>query len=228
MSVTGSNVVIFPISASTVTITVTATSTNGLSVSGTFTVTLYPYFADAIPSLSGEELLQLGNLLTFDALIFNELHNGSNDENDWLELRNVSAAQLPLDDWQLTIQMSSGTLSVPFPAGTVIPAGEVLLLTNTEMATADASVLSVVAETFALPQTDFALILRSATVFGDVAGNYVQGEPPLPGTLPALTVDTVWDRTQPVVFGYRAEAWAKSTHRNGLGSPGYQPLSCDR
>ena len=47
--------------------------------------------------------------------------------------------------------------------------------------------------------------------------------PPLPETLPALTVDTVWDRMQPVVFGYRAEAWAKSTHRNGLGSPGYQP-----
>ena len=153
----------------------------------------------------------------------NELHNGSDDANDWLELRNVSNVDIPLDSWQLTIQTGSGTAIISFPAGTVIPTGEVFLLTNTEMATADASVLSVVVETFALPQTDFALILRSATAFGDVAGNYVQGEPPLPETLPALTVDTVWDRMQPVVFGYHAEAWAKSTHRNGLGSPGYQP-----
>ena len=224
-SVSGSNVAIFPISAGTPTITVTATSTNSLSVSSTFTVTLYAYFADALPGLSSEELLQLGNLLTFDTVIFNELHNGSNDENDWLELRNVSAAAIPLDEWQLTIQTSSGTLSVPFPAGTVIPAGEVLLLTNTEMATADASVLAVVAEAFVLPQTDFALILRSATAFGDIAGNYVQGEAALPETVPAFTVDTVWDRTQPIGFGYRAEAWTASTYQNGLGSPGYLPTA---
>ena len=228
VSVSGSNVVIFPISAGTLTITVTATSTNSLSVSGTFTVTFTPQFADAVPGLSSQELLQLGTLLTFDTVIFNELHNGSDDTKDWLELRNVSAGDLSLDDWQLTIRTSSVNTVVSFPAGTVIPAGEVLLLTNTEMATADASVLAVVAETFALPQTDFALILRSATAFGDIAGNYVQGEPPLPETVPALTVDTVWYRTQPVVFGYRAEAWAVSMYGNGLGTPGYSnPVSAD-
>ena len=216
-----------PRSAGNATITVTATNPDGLSATQSISVTLTPSVfvgeADAIPRLGSQELLQFSTLLTYDTLIFNELHNGSDDANDWLELRNVSNVDIPLDSWQLTIQTGSGTAIIPFPAGTVIPTGEVLLLTNTEMATADASVLSVVAETFALPQTDFALILRSTTAFGDVAGNYVQGEPPLPETLPAFTVDTVWNRTQPVVFGYRAQAWGASTHRNGLGSPGYQP-----
>ena len=235
-TVVGTNLVVTSKTVdATVEITATATDPGGLSASVSFHVTITPPVedpddrddppnpADAIPSLSSQELSQFSALLTYDTLIFNELHNGSDDANDWLELRNVSNVDIPLDSWQLTIQTGSGTAIIPFPAGTVIPTGEVLLLTNTEMATADASVLSVVAETFALPQTDFALILRSTTAFGDVAGNYVQGEPPLPETLPALTVDTVWDRTQPVAFGYRAEAWAVSTHRNGLGSPGYQP-----
>ena len=218
-----------PRSAGNATITVTATNPDGLSATQSISVTLTPSVfvgeADAIPSLSSQELSQFSTLLTYDTLIFNELRNGSDDANDWLELRNVSNVDIPLDSWQLTIQTGSGPAIISFPAGTVIPAGEVLLLTNTEMATADASVLSVVAETFALPQTDFALILRSATAFGDVAGNYVQGEPPLPETLPALTVDTVWDRTQPVVFGYRAEAWAVSTHRNGLGVTGVSTVN---
>ena len=46
--------------------------------------------ADAIPGLSSEELSQLSALLTYDTLIINELHNGSDDTKDWLELRNVS------------------------------------------------------------------------------------------------------------------------------------------
>ena len=33
-------------------------------------------------------------LVTDDTLIFNELHNGSDDANDWLEFRNMSAANL--------------------------------------------------------------------------------------------------------------------------------------
>ena len=184
--------------------------------------TLSTQSADAIPSLSSQELSQLSALLTYNTVIFNELHNGSDDTTDWLELRNVSAADIALDDWQLTIRTGEGHVVVPFPADTVIPAGAVLLLTNTEMPTADASVLSVVAETFALPQTDFALILRDPIAFGDITGNYVQGESESPQTAPALTVDTTWERTQPVVFGYRAEAWTESTSQDGLGTPGYR------
>ncbi len=192
----------------------------------TVTFKTLPYPADTIPGLSSQELSQLVTLFTYDTVIFSELHNGSDDANDWLELRNVSDADLPLDDWELTIRTAESNVVVTFPTGTVMPTGEVLLLTNTEMASADdMSVLSVVSETFVLPQEDFALILRSPTVFGDIAGNYVQGE--ALATMPTLTVDKVWARTQPIVFGYSAEAWAVSTYQNGLGTPGYQPPSTD-
>ena len=63
-----------------------------------------PDHADAIPGLSSEEQLLLAGLLNYDTLIFNELHNGSDNANDWLELRNVSGADFSLDDWQLTIR----------------------------------------------------------------------------------------------------------------------------
>ena len=216
-----------PLAAGTATITVTATNPDGLSATQSFSVNLtesvFVGEADAVPGLSGEEQLLLGQLLTYNTVIFNELYNGSNDANDWLELRNVSAADIALDDWQLTIRTGEGHVVVPFPADTVIPAGAVLLLTNTEMPTADASVLSVVAETFALPQTDFALILRDPIAFGDITGNYLEGEAERPETVPALTVDTAWERTQPVGFGYRAEAWVASTSQGGLGTPGYHP-----
>ena len=205
----------------TATITVTATDTDSATATQSFTVTVSHLSsqADVAPGLSTQEQLLLGHLLTYDTLIINELHNGSDDANDWLELRNVSPVDIPIDNWQLTIQTGSDTVIIPFPAGTVIPAGEVLLLTNTEMAAAS----TVVVESFALPQSDFALILRSPTAFGDLAGNYFRTEKERPETAPELTADTVWERVQATTSGYRAEAWAASTHRNGLGSPGYHP-----
>ncbi len=178
--------------------------------------------ADALPSLSSAEVSQLGNLLKHDTVIFNELRNTEPDTNDWLELRNVSEADISLDDWQLTIRRGSSQVVVEFPAGTVIPAGGVLLLTNTEIVTGITPVSSVIVETFALPATDFALILRSPTVFGDIAGNYLEGEAERPETLPAFTMGRVWYRTQPIMSGYRAEAWAQSTSENGIGTPGYR------
>ena len=211
-----------PRAAGTATITVTATNTDGLSATQSFSVNLtesvFVGEADAVAGLSGQEQLLLGQLLNYDTLIFNELHNSSDDANDWLELRNVSNIDIPLDNWQLSIQTDSGTAVIPFPANMVISAGQVLLLTNTKMTTA-----AVVVESFVLPQTDFALILRSPIAFGDLAGNYFQTEKERPETAPELTVDTVWERVEATTSGYRAEAWAASTHRNGLGSPGYQP-----
>ena len=126
-SVSSSTVNIFPISAGKVTITVTATNPDGLSATSSFSVTLTPEYADAIPGLSSEEQLLLAGLLSYDTLIFNELHNASDDANDWLELRNVSGTNLSLDDWQLTIRTGSGEEVIEFPAGTVIPVGEVPL-----------------------------------------------------------------------------------------------------
>ena len=246
-SVSGSTLTITAVGVGKATLTATATDPGGLSatLSVNFTVIAQSSTADAIPGLSSTERSILVQLLTYDTLIFNELHNGSDDAKDWLELRNVSATDLLLDDWHLTIQTSSGEVIVPFSAGTRIPAGEVLLLTNTEIVTGEVPILSVIAEAFALPQADFTLILRSPTAFGDIAGNYMEGgHPETPPastedttwlhiqtedvegepaqTTPALTVETVWYRTQPIVFGYRAEAWSESIYQDGTGTPGYR------
>ena len=161
-------------------------------------------------------------------IIFNELCNNSDDANDWLELRNVSNVDIPLDKWKLTIQTGNGSVIIPFPAGTVIAAGEVLLITNRKMVPAGASVLSIVVKSFALPQSDFALILRSPTAFGDLAGNYFQDASPRPKTAPEFILGNVYDRVQSTVSGYRAEAWTMSTHRNGMGSPRLSTLNCGR
>ena len=203
----------------TATITVTAADSSSATATQTFSAKVVLQTADAVPGLSSTEQLLLGTLLTYDTVIFNELYNGSDDANDWLELRNVSGIDIPIDEWELRILTGDGNVVIPFPAGTVISAGGVLLITNTEMATADASVAPIVIESFALPQSEFALIVRSPNVFGDIAGNYYQGEQERPETAPALTVDTVWNRSQPIVSGYRAEAWAKNA--DGIGTPGY-------
>ena len=224
VSMSNTTMTITAVANASATITLTA-SDGGFTVTQSFTVAATGQTSstiDALPVLSGDELSQLDMLLTYDTLIFNELHNNSDDANDWLELRNVSTVDIALDHWELTIWAGGSKVVVSFPVGTVIPAGEVLLVTNTEMPTADASVLSVVADTFALPQTDFALILRDPIAFGDITGNYVQAEGESPQTVPALTVNTTWERTQPIIFGYRAEAWAQSTYQDGLGTPGYR------
>ena len=223
-SLSGTTLTVQAIAVGTPTISATATDPFGSSASLSFTLTINaaPGTADVTPGLSSEELSLLGALLTYNTVIFNELHNGSDDANDWLELRNVSNIDIPIANWQLTIQTGSDTVIVPFPAGTVIPAGDVLLLTNTVLEgfpTPNATVV----ESFALPQSEFALILRSPTAFGDIAGNYFQTEKERPETAPEFILDTVWERVEATTSGYRAEAWAASTHRNGLGSPGYQP-----
>ena len=67
----------------TATITVTATDPSNATATQSFSVTVTAQQADAVSGLSSTEQLLLGKLLTYDTLIFNELHNGSNDANDW-------------------------------------------------------------------------------------------------------------------------------------------------
>ena len=209
-----------PMAAGNATITVTATNTDGLSAtqsfSVAFTTSVFVGEADAIPGLSSAEQLQLEALLTYDTLIFNELHNASDDANDYLELRNASAVDLTLDTWELSILTSHGNVVVGFPTGTIIPTGEVLLLVNTALA--DTTGASVVDETFVLPQEEFALILRGPSTIGDLAGNYLDGGTASSESPPTLAVDTVWYRNQPVVSGYLVDAWSSSTE----GTPGYR------
>ena len=213
-----------PMAAGNATITVTATNPDGLSAtqsfSVAFTASVFVGEADPVPGISSDELSQLGALVTYDTLIFNELHNGSDDTNDYLELRNVTAANLSLDDWALSILIGDGNTVVPFPAGTVVPAGDVLLLVNTApIGTGDTDGSSVAVDTFTLPQEEFALILQGPSGIGDLAVNYFQGETERSSeTAPVLTVDTVWHRKQPVVSGYLAAAWSSSTQ----GTPGYR------
>ena len=210
-------------SLGTVTVTVTATDPSSASATQSFSVTVIAQAADTLPGLSSDELSQLGALVTDNTLIINELHNASDDANDWLELRNVSAANLPLDGWELSLLMGGGNAVVAFPTGTVVPVGGVLLLTNTPfVGTAEASVSSVTVDTFALPQKEFALILQGPSGIGDLAVNYFQMETESASeTAPFLTVDTVWHRHQPIVPGYLAEAWSSSTQ----ATPGYRPLT---
>ena len=204
----------------TATVTVTATDPSSASATQSFSVEVIAQAADTLPGLSSDELSQLEALVTYDPLIINELYNGSDDANDWLEFRNMRAAPLPLDDWKLSLLMGGGNVVVAFPTGTVIPGGGVLLLTNTAIGgTSKASVSSVAVETFALPQKEFALILQGPSGIGDLAVNYFQTESESTSEMaPFLTVDTVWQRNQPVVSGYLAAAWSRSTQ----GTPGYR------
>ena len=234
-SVSGTTVSVSRVSVTatgTATITVTATDPGGLSATQTFSVTVAvathaePQQADAIPGLSHQEHVVLSRLLTYNTLIISKLHNGSVDTNDWLELRNVSAADIALDTWHLTLRTGGTSEVVTFSPGTVVPAGEGRFIVNTPpdlTHPGDAPSASVVAETFVLPQQDFALILRSPTVFGDLVANSTQHGTDRPETVPALTVDTVWSRIHPTLPGYHAKAWLESTHSEGPGTPGYQP-----
>ena len=132
-------------------------------------------------------------------LVFNELRNATDDKQDWLEVKNISGAAMSLADWEISIVASAGEGAaqdvdiVAFPDYT-LPAGEVLLIVNTDPGETDlASGVNIatgvgkkgarhrylVSGTLKLPQTAYLLLLRSATdkngtaeALEDVAGNY--------------------------------------------------------
>ena len=68
-------------------------------------------------------------------LIFNEIGNGAADANDWLELRNVTDAAVPLKDWGISIVVNGEKVDKPlvvFPSDSQfsIPPNGILLLTS--------------------------------------------------------------------------------------------------
>ena len=87
--------------------------------------------ADALPSVSSEERARIAGALAMDRVIFNELRNATTDAHDWIELRNVTNADVTLDGWEVRIIADAGTGIVTLPPGTVLPAGGLLLLVNT-------------------------------------------------------------------------------------------------
>ena len=65
-------------------------------------------------------------------VVFNELGNGSEDANDWLEFRNVSGSDVSLKDWELSVVQDGkkeDTLLIRF-SDVSVPANGLLLITN--------------------------------------------------------------------------------------------------
>ena len=152
---------------------------------------------------TGYVLLQTRELspspVASDRLVFNELRNVDDDTHDWLELKNISDADIALSDWEISIvaQPGGGTPQdkaiADFPDAT-LPAGEVLLIVNTDPRQTDlaggvdiktglgkrgARHRYFVAADLKLPSSPYLLLLRSATdkngtpdAVEDIAGNY--------------------------------------------------------
>ena len=184
----------------------------------------FPSTADALPTLTSAEREHIISLLTLDTVIFNELFNASNDTHDWLELRNLTNADVDLSGWHLIVSTGGTTIVHEFSTGTVLPAGELLLLLNTDpddpdmpLATSEEpSYHYLYDEAFTLPQEDFMLLLRSPSAWEDSAGNYLFGQEKLPTTVD-FALDTAWFRAKATVFGHQNNAWIISGYHDRLG-----------
>ena len=182
-----------------------------------------PAAADAQQSVSSEERARIAAALAMDRVIFNELRNATTDTHDWVELRNVSDVEVPLDGWEVHLVTDAGTGIVSLPAGTVLSPGGLLLLLNTDpdvpempLSIPEGNVISVVDADLILPQTNFTLLLRSPASWEDSVGNYFFGYE-IPPTAPPLTTDAAWYRARPDVLGYQSEAWVTSGYQDGTG-----------
>ena len=152
---------------------------------------------------TGHVLLQTRELspspVASDRLVFNELRNADDDTHDWLELKNISDADLALADWEVSIVSPPGGGTpedrdiVDFPDYT-LPAGEVLLIVNTDPRQTDlaggvdiktgegkrgARHRYFVSAALKLPSSPYLLLLRSVAdkngtpdAVEDIAGNY--------------------------------------------------------
>ena len=183
-----------------------------------------PLAADALAKLTSEEQARIISLVRLDTVIFNEIFNAANDAYDWIELRNITNTDVDLSSWRLISVSPEGSISVQFPAGTVLPAGELLLFVNTDPSepntplavSEDASYQHLVDAALTLPEGDFMLLLRSPTDWEDNAGSYLFGHQKPPTTVD-FTLDTAYSRAKASVLGNQADAWVVSGYQGGLG-----------
>ena len=166
--------------------------------------------ADPLPPVTSDDAVLLASLLSMDKVIFNELLNASTDANDWVELRNITEEDIDLGGWEVSIYKSGGLAAVQLPDGTVIPAGGLFLLLNTDPndsampLESSVDVGYLVDEGFVLPQGITSLDLR----------NLLRHQP-----LPPIRRGIAPSRPQPVLkvkLGRRAaimRAWAMTATR---------------
>ena len=179
-------------------------------------------------------------------VLFNEIYNAPDDKNDWIELRNISGSDIPLNDWQISILTREGSTDneetdiIEFPDYT-LPADGVLLITNTDpsettllrglnIKTPDirtgAQHHYLVSEKLILSNSHYLLYLRSARNSNDtlediedVAGTYFHDNLTADQS---LTQGTAWQRTAIAQIGYAVEAWGESGYQASIG---YKPTA---
>ncbi len=141
---------------------------NGVSA-GSWTASERPYFpgflgtpggANTRPGLPGTRGNPGATEVKKDKVIINEVYNhateNDGDANDWLELRNVSTADVNLENWRLSHTTGKDrveTLLVKFPKRT-IPAGKILLIVNKDPYETDLIVGQDIAEAEAANQAN--------------------------------------------------------------------------
>ena len=179
-------------------------------------------------------------------VLFNEVRNAADNKNDWIELRNISNSDIPLNEWEISIitredkTVSQSVDVVTFPDYT-LPSGGILLITNTDprettllrgqnIRTPDirrgAQHDYLIAEKLILPNIPYLLLLRSARdkndtqeAIEDVAGTYFHDK--FSADQP-LTQGTAWQRAAIGYVGYAVAAWSESGYQVGIG---YQPTA---
>ena len=198
----------------------TYTATIEVPTRATGTVKLIVHPAAAFGSISGiigpatdtaSEPIEFGrrgplvfpSYVPMDKVIFNEFRNAENDQNDWVELKNISDKEVSLKDYEISMVASEGEHRdidrdiVAFPDWT-LPAGGILLILNTDPSendllrgqnlenpnhNPDLRPWSLIRPEMILPDTPYLLILRNARDkngkwegFEDIVGDYHRGD----------------------------------------------------
>ena len=127
-----------------ITVKTKGTETN-LKITGLTPITIYEVSVRAISTIGNSLWSPVAYTATapppivitnadvkMDSIIVNELRNAASDTHDWVELKNVSSVDVTFDRWLLRIATGNYNRTLKLPADLTLPAGEVLLLLNTD------------------------------------------------------------------------------------------------